>query len=202
MKLKYAAPMDLVASSLYGAWIVSPKALDAAAADDTYFEKGIDAGTGPYTIESYTADKEVLMTAYADYWGGWDEHALRQGADVSIMPEAAVQQQVLDGGEVDIAFSVPLENIASLQGQPRLHRSSTSPRSSTTSASSTPDKQAVRRSARSARRCRTRSPTTTSSPSAPRATGPSRTDPCRPASSPTTPTCRSTTRTSRRPRRC
>ena len=59
MKLKYAAPMDLVASSLYGAWIVSPKALAAAAADDTYFETGIDAGTGPYTIESYTPDTEV-----------------------------------------------------------------------------------------------------------------------------------------------
>ena len=31
MKLSYAAPMDLVASSLYGAWIVSPKALEAVA---------------------------------------------------------------------------------------------------------------------------------------------------------------------------
>ena len=30
--LKYAAPLDLIASSLYGAWIISPKALQAAAA--------------------------------------------------------------------------------------------------------------------------------------------------------------------------
>ena len=34
---------------LYGAWIVSPKALEAAAADETYFEAGVDGGTGPYT---------------------------------------------------------------------------------------------------------------------------------------------------------
>src|SRR4030042_1370285 len=31
--LTVAAPVDLIASSLYGAWIVSPKALEAAAAD-------------------------------------------------------------------------------------------------------------------------------------------------------------------------
>ena len=50
MKLSYPAPMDLVAASTYGAWIVSPKALKASANDETYFEKGIDAGSGPYAI--------------------------------------------------------------------------------------------------------------------------------------------------------
>ena len=73
MKLTYAAPMDLVASSLYGAWIVSPAALDAAAKDDKYFESGVDGGTGPYTIGSYTPDSEVLLKAYAGYWGGWSD---------------------------------------------------------------------------------------------------------------------------------
>ncbi len=117
MKLKYAAPMDLVASSLYGAWIVSPKALAAAAADDTYFEKGIDAGTGPYTIESYTPDKEVLLTKNDTYWGGWDGKHYDKVL-VSITPEAAVQQQMLDGGEVDIALSLPTENVASYKDNP------------------------------------------------------------------------------------
>ncbi|MHB8893238.1 MAG: ABC transporter substrate-binding protein [Candidatus Limnocylindrales bacterium] len=111
MKLKYAAPMDLVASSLYGAWIVSPKALAAAAANETYFEQGVDAGTGPYTIESYTPDKEVLLTKYDGYWGGWDGPHYDKVL-VSITPEAAVQQQMLDGGEVDLALSLPLENVA------------------------------------------------------------------------------------------
>jgi peptide/nickel transport system substrate-binding protein len=118
MKLKYAAPMDLVASSLYGAWIVSPKALAAAASDDTYFEKGIDAGTGPYTIESYTADKEVLLKKYDNYWGGWSDTNHYDKVLVSITPEAAVQQQMLDGGEVDLALSLPLENIASYKDNP------------------------------------------------------------------------------------
>ena len=117
MKLKYAAPMDLVASSLYGAWIVSPTALAAAEAayayDPTadYYAAGIDGGTGPYTISSYTPDSEVLLKAYDGYWGGWTDTQHYDQVLVSIMSEAINQQQALDGGDVDIAFNVPLENI-------------------------------------------------------------------------------------------
>ena len=63
MNLSYAAPMDLVASSLYAAWIVSPNALDAAAEDESYFEAGVEAGTGPYMLQDYTPDAEVVLTA-------------------------------------------------------------------------------------------------------------------------------------------
>ncbi len=71
MQLKYAAPMDLVASSLYGAWIVSPAALEAAAADRHYFEQGRAAARGPYKIKSYTAGKQIVLERNDDYWGGW-----------------------------------------------------------------------------------------------------------------------------------
>ncbi len=118
LKLKYAAPMDLVASSLYGAWIVSPKALAAEAADSKYFETGIDAGTGPYTIESYTPDKEVLLAKYDGYWGGWSDTNHYDKVLISITPEPAVEQQMLDGGQVDLALSLPLENIAAYKDNP------------------------------------------------------------------------------------
>ena len=114
-----------------------PQGPAASAADDKYFEKGIDAGTGPYTIESYTADNEVLMTEYDDYWGGWDGVKHYDKVLVSITPEAAVQQQMLDGGEVDIALSCRRRTSRTTRTTPTT-RSSTSPRSSTTSASSTP----------------------------------------------------------------
>ncbi len=118
MTLSYAAPMDLVASSLYGAWIVSPKALDAAAADEAYFEAGIDAGTGPYTIESYTPDKEVLLQLYDGYWGATDGAVHYDKVLVSITPEAVTQQQMFDGGQVDLALSLPLENIDQYKTNP------------------------------------------------------------------------------------
>ena len=118
MNLSYAAPMDLVASSLYGAWIVSPKALESAAADENFFENGYEAGTGPYMLESFTPDKEVLMTAFPDYWRGWDDVKHFDKVLVSIVPEAVQQQQMLDGGEVDLALSIPLENISDYKDKP------------------------------------------------------------------------------------
>ena len=117
MTLKYAAPMELIAGSTYAAWMVAPDAIDAATSDKKYFEKGIDAGTGPYAIDSYTADEEVDLKAYDGYWGGWDgAHA--SDVVVKIVPEAAQQQQLLDGGEVDIATRVPPESLATYASNP------------------------------------------------------------------------------------
>jgi peptide/nickel transport system substrate-binding protein len=115
--LSYSAPMDLIASSLYGAWIVSPKALDAAAADTNYWSKGVEAGTGPYTIQSYTPDQEIVFKKFDDYWGGW------QGTHYdtivnSIVPEATTQQQMLEGGDVDLASRLPTESYASFKNNP------------------------------------------------------------------------------------
>ena len=64
--LSYAQPLELIVGSEYAAYIISPKALDAAAADENYWSAGVDAGTGPYMIESYTADQELVLTQFPD----------------------------------------------------------------------------------------------------------------------------------------
>lgn len=110
MHLAYSAPMDLVAASTYGAWIISPKALEASAADDQYFEAGIDAGTGPYTVKSYTPGEKVVLEAYDEYWNE-DAAPHYDIVDIAITPDAVTAQQMLTSGEVDLATSLPLENI-------------------------------------------------------------------------------------------
>jgi peptide/nickel transport system substrate-binding protein len=117
INLTVAAPVDLIASSLYAAWIVSPKALEAAAADEAYFEAGIEAGTGPYMLESYTPDQEVVFTRFGDYWGGWTEGQYDKVV-VSIVPEATTRQQMLEGGEVDLATALPVENLDAFENNP------------------------------------------------------------------------------------
>ena len=110
MHLAYSAPMDLVAASTYGAWIVSPKALEASADDEQYFESGIDAGTGPYTVKSYTPGEKVVLEAYDEYWN--DEAAPNYDiVDIAITPDAVTAQQMLTSGEVDLATNLPLENV-------------------------------------------------------------------------------------------
>ncbi len=111
--MKAPSRVDLIASSEYGAWIVCPAALKAAASDPNYFESGKECGTGPYTLKSYTAGSQVVLSAYPDYWGGWAGNRYLNVA-VEITPEAIVQQQMLTSGQVDLALSVPLENVAKL----------------------------------------------------------------------------------------
>lgn len=116
-KLSYAAPVDLIASSLYGAWIVSPKALAAVAADETYYESGKEAGTGPYMVDSYTPDQEVVFKKFDNYWGGFQPN----NYDIvlcQIVPEATTQQQLLEGGEVDLAGSIPPDNLDAFRNNP------------------------------------------------------------------------------------
>lgn len=115
--LLYSAPLDLIVSSLYGAWIVSPKALAASASDPNYFEAGLDAGTGPYMIESYTPDKEIVFTKFDEYWGGWKKGQFDKVL-VEIVGEAITQQQMLEGGQVDLVTRLPVENYPSFKDNP------------------------------------------------------------------------------------
>lgn len=116
--LEYPAPVDLIAASLYGAWIVSPAALDAAAADETYFEAGIGASTGPYRLVEYTPDAEVVLGAFDDYWGGWDEPGHFQNVVVRIVSDQVLQEQMLLAGEVDMALSLPPTSYAAFAADP------------------------------------------------------------------------------------
>jgi peptide/nickel transport system substrate-binding protein len=115
--LFYAAPLDLIASSLYGAWIVSPNALAAVAADPNYFETGLEAGTGPYMLESYSPDQEVVFQRFDDYWGGWQEGQF-DTVLVTIVGAAITQQQMLEGGEVDLVTRMPEENYTAFKTNP------------------------------------------------------------------------------------
>ncbi len=113
MNLNYAAPMDLIAASGNGAWIVSPKALAEAAKDKAYFETGIEAGSGPYTLKSYTPGSKVVLERYEDYWNK-DAASHYKIVDISITADAVTAQQMLTSGEVDFATNIPVENVKSL----------------------------------------------------------------------------------------
>ena len=117
--LKYATAFELIVGSTYAAWIVSPKALDAFAADPTYWEKGVEAGTGPYMLESYTPDAEIVFTKNPDYWGGWTAGQYDKVV-VSIVPDALTQQQMLEGGEADLVCAcLPTDSLPAFRTNPK-----------------------------------------------------------------------------------
>lgn len=111
--MKAPARVDLIASSEDGAWIVCSSALAAEAKDPTYFESGKDCGTGPYQLKSYSAGSQVVLAGYSRYWGGWPANRY-QNVVVQITTEAIVQQQMLTSGQIDLALSLPAENVKKL----------------------------------------------------------------------------------------
>ena len=115
--LSYAQPLELIVGSEYAAYIVSPKALDAAAANENYWSAGVDAGTGPYMLDSYTADQEIVLAQNTEYWGGWRDGQYEKVL-VQIVPEATTRQQMLDGGETDIVTSIPADSYATFAANP------------------------------------------------------------------------------------
>jgi peptide/nickel transport system substrate-binding protein len=92
--LKYAAPLDLIASSGYAAYIYDVDAVDA--------DGKKTAGTGPYTIDSWQKGKETELTlkAYEDYWGGWRPEQYKKVA-FRVTPEITTAWQLLRKGEVN-----------------------------------------------------------------------------------------------------
>jgi peptide/nickel transport system substrate-binding protein len=97
-KLKYATPLDLVASSDYGAYVY-----DTAAAGDLkkWFGEGHDAGSGPYTVDTWQKGRETELTlkAFDGYWGGWSGSRYKR-VEFRVTPELTTASQLLQRGEV------------------------------------------------------------------------------------------------------
>ncbi len=113
-KLSYAAPLDLIASSGYGAWIYNPKVYKEKGTE--WFNEGNCAGTGPYMIESRERGSRLIMTRNEDYWGGWREGQFDKVV-FEIREDNVVLQQMIEAGEADFTYGVPPDNLAALDAR-------------------------------------------------------------------------------------
>ena len=116
-KLSYAAPLDLVAASGYGAWIMSPTCTEAQGENASeWFNEGHDCGSAPYMIESRERGTRLVMTRFDDYWGGWKEGQFAKIA-FEIVVDPVVQQQMLEAGEASAAYGLPRVNFEALDAR-------------------------------------------------------------------------------------
>ena len=110
--LSYAAPMDLVVSSGYAAFVMSPEAVMSN--DDDWLSSGNVAGTGPYIVRSSVHGEEVVLEAFKDYWRGWDgDHT--ELAIIRKVPETASRRQLIESGEAAFITQVTPEDHAALR---------------------------------------------------------------------------------------
>ena len=104
--LKSPAPFDRIAASANAAWIISPNAVKN---DRKWFEAGKEAGCGPYMLESYKPDEEIVFKKFDDYWKGWKKPDLERIV-VKIVKESTVQEQMIESGVADWGNRIPVES--------------------------------------------------------------------------------------------
>lgn len=105
--LKEPAPLRRILASANAAWIMSPKAVDN---DREWFDRGQEAGCGPYVLERWKPDEEIVFKKFDNYWKGWDGPHLERIV-VKIVKEGTVAEQMLEAGAADIATRIPTESM-------------------------------------------------------------------------------------------
>ncbi len=100
--LSYAAPVDLIASSAYAAYVYDTEAAGDGGDLDAWFAEGNEAGTGPYAVEEWASGQEYELTlgAYDGYWGGWEDGQYTT-VEYRVTPQTTTAWQLLQNGEVD-----------------------------------------------------------------------------------------------------
>jgi peptide/nickel transport system substrate-binding protein len=120
--LTYAAPLQRIVASCYGAWIYSPKTAEIENLHD-WFNEGHEAGTGPYMIESLERGAQVVLKRFDDYWRGWEEHAPDRIDKVvfKIVEDATLRTEMIEKGEAHYAAAIPTEERKRLETKPEIH---------------------------------------------------------------------------------
>jgi len=110
--LKYPAPLDLVASCGYAAFIVSPTAVKTHPAG--WLSQGNDAGSGPYMLQSFKMGQEVVLTRFDGYWRGWEGKHYDKVVFQKIA-ETATRRQMIEKGDASFTLELPYEDVNALK---------------------------------------------------------------------------------------
>lgn len=93
------------------ALVLAPKAYTASGIDPT------EAGTGPFIIRSQNLPQGVSLDRNDAYWGG---PAKLVGVDVNFIPDPSTRATQVQTGEADIASSIPIPQVPTLEADPNL----------------------------------------------------------------------------------
>lgn len=125
-KLKYPAPLDLIASSAYAAYVYDTKAAPKGTTLAKWFAAGHEAGTGPYELSQWNkgADVEVRLKQFSGYWKGWDG---THYANVVYrhVPQATTSAQLLRSGDATFARQLNAQLFDNVKSAPGMTSSVT-----------------------------------------------------------------------------
>jgi peptide/nickel transport system substrate-binding protein len=99
--LKYPSPLDLEASADYSAYIYDTQAAGSGGNLTKWLNTPHDAGTGPYTLQTWNSGQEfeVILKAFPGYWGGWSGAHYKRVV-FRVVPQDTTAVQLLKSGQV------------------------------------------------------------------------------------------------------
>lgn len=107
---EYPVPLDLIFSSGFGAWMISPDGMDQ---DREWFNAGHDAGTGPYQISKREVGTRIIMERSRDYWGEWNDSKF-DTVVFEFVTDETVREQMIRSGDADLTVGLNPDNLESL----------------------------------------------------------------------------------------
>ena len=118
VQLNLSAPFGPFVSALGRVYIVNKDLVEPHMGDNhaRSWLSVNEAGSGPYVLKTYKPDDTISMTAYADYWGGWDGNHVAEVV-FRVVPEASTQAALLKAGEVHIAPDLTIDDKIAFQGK-------------------------------------------------------------------------------------
>jgi peptide/nickel transport system substrate-binding protein len=120
--LSYPAPMDVATSAAYSAYIYDTQAAGSAASGSAltkWLNTPHDAGTGPYTVQTWNKGQEfeVILKAYPGYWGGWSGPHYKKVV-FRVVEQDSTSAQLLRSGQVTFVEQVSPSVWQSFKGDP------------------------------------------------------------------------------------
>ena len=112
--LKYPAPVNLIASGSYAAYIYDPDH-----SEHSWYAEGRDAGTGPYTIASHQGKEQVVIEKFEDYWGGWEGKHFEKVLFKKVS-EPSTRRMMIEKGQADFTNRLPPTAIEALKGKQKV----------------------------------------------------------------------------------
>jgi peptide/nickel transport system substrate-binding protein len=105
--LKYASPLDLEASASYSAYIYDTGAAGPGGNLTKWLNAPHDAGTGPYTVQTWNKGQEieVILKAFPGYWGGWSGPHYKKVV-FRVVTADTTSAQLLRSGAVDFVEQI------------------------------------------------------------------------------------------------
>jgi peptide/nickel transport system substrate-binding protein len=106
-------------ASLYGLYIISPKAITDHKGSDwaqSWLSKNM-VGTGPYMLKDYQLNQQASFVRNEKYWGGWDGTHF-ESVLVEYVTDPSSERLQLEQGQSQIAIYLPDDVVYAMRDKP------------------------------------------------------------------------------------